>query len=464
MSALEDIYLKLPIALQHAACSWQGWQINRNRFGSAFESCLRDSEARTYLSTDEVRRYRDQRLLAFVRDAARTVPFYQRRFAQAHIRPEDIRAVEDLQHLPILSKEEAQERARELASNAVAPRDRLVTRTSGTTGGGLRFLTTPQAMQEQWATWWRYRRWHGIQLGDWCGHFGGQSVVPIAQTRPPFWRYNYPGKQIYFSAYHMSPANLPAYVQQLRRRRPTWLHGYPSLLALLAMYVSESGDGLGYPVRWVTIGAESLLPQQVDLIEKAFGVKPKQHYGMAEGVANISECELGALHVDEDYAAVEFLPCGDGASYKIVGTNFTNPATPLIRYDVQDVVTPSNLPCACGRPGRTVASIDGRMEDYVILENGARLGRMDHILKSMTNVREAQIVQERPGAITIRVVRGARYSDNDEIELLRAAHKRVGHDTEVTIQYVETLERSATGKLRFVVSEIPEAQLQRARA
>src|SRR5262249_18977976 len=160
--------------------------------------------------------------------------------------------------------------------------------------------------------------------------------------------------------------------------------------------------------------------QQVELIEKAFGVRPKQHYGMAEGAANISECERGTLHVDEDYAAVEFLPRGDGASHEIAGTNFTNPATPLIRYHVQDLASVSDDQCDCGSPGRTVASIDGRIEDYVILTNGARLGRMDHILKSMTNVREAQILQARPGAITIRVVRGTRYSDQDEIELLRA--------------------------------------------
>lgn len=463
MSVLQDIYLTLPVALQHAACSWQGWQIQRSRFGSAFASCLSAAESRTYWSREEVQRYRDQRLVAFVRDAVRTVPFYRRLLADARIRPEDIRGVDDLRHLPILTKHDVQAHAAALSSDAVPPRERLVTHTSGTTGSGLSFATSIQAVQEQWATWWRYRRWHGIQLGEWCGHFGGQSVVPITQSRPPFWRYNYPGRQIYFSAYHMSPANLKAYVDELRRRRPRWLHGYPSLLALLATYISESGAGLGYAVRWVTIGAESLLPQQVELIEKAFGVRPKQHYGMAEGVANISECELGALHVDEDFAAVEFVPCGDGTTHKVIGTNFTNPATPLLRYDVQDTVTLSDRPCPCKRPGRIVASIDGRMEDYVILKNGARLGRMDHILKHMTTVREAQIVQERPGAITIRVVRGAQYSDMDEVALLRATYQRVGHDTDVVIDYVDGIERSPTGKLRFVLSEVHEGQLSRAR-
>ena len=157
--------------------------------------------------------------------------------------------------------------------------------------------------------------------------------MPREQMDPPFWRMNLPGRQVVFSGYHMSAKNLPSYCAELRRRQPPWLHGYPSLLTLLAAHLHETGFDLGYQVRWVTIGAESLLPHQAAMIERAFGVKPIQHYGLAEGVANVSECELGSLHVDEDFAAVEFLPLEQTALYRIVGTDFSNPAMPLIRYD-----------------------------------------------------------------------------------------------------------------------------------
>jgi phenylacetate-CoA ligase len=285
-------------------------------------------------------------------------------------------------------------------------------------------------------------------------------VVPISQTRPPFWRYNYPGKQILFSAYHMSPGNLDAYIRELRRRRPPWLHGYPSLLALVAGYILERKIDLGYCVRWVTIGAENLLPQQAELIKQAWGVYPFQHYGMVEAVANISECAHDQLHVDEDFAAVEFIPNLDGPGYKVIGTNFTNLATPLLRYDVQDLVTLTNVTCSCGRPGRVVASVDGREEDYIILRNGARLGRMDHIFKDLVKIREAQLYQKHPGEMTIRVVRGERYSKADEIALLNEVQKRVGSNIEVRVEYVERLERSSAGKLRFVISDMPAGQLE----
>ncbi|MFZ2957625.1 MAG: hypothetical protein WA705_12100 [Candidatus Ozemobacteraceae bacterium] len=151
------------------------------------------------------------------------------------------------------------------------------------------------------------------------------------QRQPPFWRINYPGRQIRFSGFHMSPDNLCSYVGELHRRRLPWIHGYPSHLALLAGHLLDKGRDLGYQPKWVTTGSENLLPHQIGLIEKAFGCRPRQHYGISEGVVNFSECECGRLHVDEDYAAVEFIPQPDGPGMKIVGVNFTNQTTPHIQ-------------------------------------------------------------------------------------------------------------------------------------
>jgi phenylacetate-CoA ligase len=250
---------------------------------------------------------------------------------------------------------------------------------------------------------------------------------------------------------------MASYVEELRRRRPPWLHGYPSLIALLAGYVLETGKDLGYQLRWITLGAENLMPQQASLIEQAFGVKPRQHYGMAEAVANISECERGALHVDEDFAGVEFLAGIDETGHKIVGTNFSNWATPLLRYEVGDIVTMSNRGCSCGRPGRVVAGIDGRLEDYIILRNGTKLGRLDHLFKDMINIREAQIRQRSRGELLIRVVPGDHYTDADERTLQRETRLRVGDNVDIEVERVEKIERTANGKLRFVVSEVRES-------
>jgi phenylacetate-CoA ligase len=85
---------------------------------------------------------------------------------------------------------------------------------------------------------------------------------------------------------------------------------------------------------------------------------------------------------------------------------------------------------------------------------------MDHIFKDMVNIREAQIHQARPGKITIRVVPGRAYAHEDELALLRETVKRVGQETDVSIDYVDSLPRSNVGKLRFVVCDVPGASIE----
>lgn len=456
----ESVYRLLPVWAQHIACSLEGWRIGRSRYGVAFLEELRQAEVRAEWPAERICEFRDERLRAFVRHAAETVPYYRELFLHEQIDPAGIRNLDDLGQLPVLTKQDVKRLGARLFSESVPARKRTETHTSGTTGGGLRLPVTLEAIQRQWAVWWRYRRWHGITSDTWCGYFGGRSVVSIHQNRPPFWRCNLPGRQILFSGYHMSRENLPAYVSELRRRQPPWIHGYPSLLALLASYLLDSQDDLGYQPQAITIGAESLLPQQAAVIRRALGVSPRQHYGMAEAVANISEWPDGMLRVDEDFAAVEFLPTGIERQFRVVGTNFTNLAAPLIRYDVGDLVTLPAEPEENGCPGRVVEAIDGRKEDYVLLPGGARLGRMDHIFKDMVRIQEVQIYQRQVGELTLRVVKGDGYSEADERQLLAETRRRVGDDTAVRIEYVDTLLRSRTGKLRLVISELAEGQLR----
>jgi len=460
---VEDVYEKLPVSLQHAACSLRGWQVQRTHYGARFSDLLEQAERRMSWSAEEMRAYRDRRLHEFVRDAARTVPFYRARFRDLGVAPDEITTLEDLGSLPILTKAEVQDRYDELLSEAVSKRDRLTRHTSGTTGAGLRFASTRLALQEQETAHWRFRRWHGIQRGTWCGYFSALVTVPQRQQRPPFWRFNYPGRQIIFSTLHMSPATLGAYVQELRHRRPPWLHGYPSALALLAGHIVDTDIDLGYEVGWVTTGAEMLLPQQKTVIEQAFGVRPFQRYAMAEAVAGASECERGVLHVDEDVAAVELLPNPNGAGARVVGTNFTNMATPLLRYELMDVVTLSARDCPCGRPGRALAAVEGRSDDYVVTASGALVSRLGPIFWGSNNVREAQVHQARPGEVTIRIVRGPKYSGADEEEIRREAETRLGPRTLVSFEYRERLARSPSGKLRTVVSELPAGRVDAAR-
>lgn len=456
-----NFYARLPVVLQNVACSFEGLRINRQRYGNGYDALAHTVDARASWNNDRLREFRDTRLRDFVARAARNVPHYRRLFSRLGLAPDDIRSLSDLSQLPILTKDEVKADPGAFADPTFQARDLISAHTSGTTGTGLRFYTTREAVQEQWAVWWRYRSWHGLRRNNWCAFFSSRPLVPLSQTVPPFWRYNVPGREIRFSSYHMSERNLPAYVGELRRRQPPWIHGYPSILSLVAAHLLESGIGLGYRPQWVTIGSENLLPQQAQLMAHGFGIHPLQHYGMAEAAANFSGCEREYLHVDEDFAAVEFIPDGPEGNCRIIGTNLTNSAMPLIRYNVGDLATPNEGPCPCGRPGRVVSRVDGRQDDYVVLKSGARVGRLSGIFKYLMDIREAQIYQNKVGEIDIRVVRGAGWRDDSEAALLHAAKQRLGETIRVRIDYVSELPRTASGKLRLVVSDLKDGALLR---
>lgn len=452
----DAFYARLPVWLQEIAVSLEGHRLMRRRYGPPYPAVEAAWIARDRISSPALAPFRNTILRAHLLAAA-TTPFWASRFAIHGVRPEATDPFAELAKLPVLTKYEARAALSELQPPGLPERELVACHTSGTTGAGLVFAETRAAERDRWSTWWRYRRRHGIDHTTWCGYFGGRSLVPLTRRTPPFWRTNRPGRQVMFSAYHLSASTAAVYVETLRKLAIPWLHGYPSTLALLASFVLEQGLHIGGSLRVITSGAESLLPHQRVMIERAFSVPVWEHYGQSESVANISMCEAGQLHIDEDYAGVELLPLADGSGMcRIIGTNWTNPAFPLLRYDTGDLARMvAGPPCPCGRDSRRVAGIDGRIEDYILLPNGAAVGRLDHVFKDLIHVREAQIVQCEPGHATLRVVKGPEYDAvGEESRLLREVRKRLGSDIILNVEYVAAIPRSAAGKLRFVISTL----------
>ncbi len=414
---------------------------------------LAEAEERLAWAPDKLIEFRNARLRGFVRHAADTVPYYRRLFAEIGFDPNSVHAPEDLAALPILTKSEAIKQGSDIYSESVAKSDRMMTHTSGSTGAGFHFPTTIQADREQWAVWWRYYRMHGIKRGTPSAAFLAQHLVPIDQASPPFWRHDSATGRTFFSSYHMSEMNLPAYLEALRELKPRWIQGRPSSLAILAGYIADSGDRLDHPVEWITSASENLTDHQTNLIETAFGIRPIQHYGMAEAIGNISQHPDGLLRVDEDFATVEFLDHSDTNTKRIVGTNVTNLATPLIRYDPGDLA----LMGGDGFP-REVKKFEGRGEDFIVLKNGQKIGAVNRIFEDSVNIKEAQIRQKTPGKISVLVVKRAEYAEKDDATLIASLQHYLGSDIEIDIEYTSMVERTPSGKARAVISEIEGAR------
>ena len=454
LNRVKTLYRTIPIPAQHLACTFYCWNRNRNRFNSRFNDLLAELENRLNWSSDHLIAFRNARLRSFIQHAAATTPYYRKIFAVRGIDPDGILTIEDLKAIPILTKIEAVRLGNQLRSRGVPSRSLKMTSTSGTTGNSFRFATTIEADREQWAVWWRHWRSHGINMGTWHGVFGPWSLVPPKQPAPPFWRYDFAKRRVFFSAHHMTEQFLPHYVQVIRDRRLSWLHGRPSMLSLLATYMIDSDDTFDHPVRWVTCSIEQLSDKQAAVIEKAFGVKPIQHYGVVEAVANISQLPNRRLQVDEDFAAVEFIPDDDCGDWRIIGTNFTNLATPFIRYDSGDRarLEPGMKPN--GESIQSVISVEGRRGEYIVLADGRKIAGCDHLFVNTEQINEAKIIQTTPGRILIQVVRRPNYSQHDEKHLRKNAKSHLGADIKLEIQYVSRIERLSSGKTQLIESTL----------
>lgn len=443
---MDQLYARTPRTLQHLAVSTRGLYLRRERLGSSFRRILAGYEARNRSSVQtEEDRHR------FLREAlgrAVEAPAY---------RSLDLSDPEDIQAFPLTTK---QDHALGGDGYRLDHRGRLVrVATGGSTGTPLRFVTTREAIRHQWAVWWRYRRWHGIELDTWCGYFGGKPTCP-PQEDGVFWRYNAPGRQVMFSTPHLTAETVEQYVEEINRRRLRWLHGLPSTISLLTTYMEAADLRFGSSLQWISFGSENVPAGAIADIQRVHGIRALDHYGLGEAVANLSQCRHGRLHVDEDFSYVEFLPYESGPSdddalYRLVGTAFTNPAQAFVRYDTGDLVSGVEDGCDCGRPGRTVARVDGRTASYARLPSGARIGPISHIFRGIEGIAQGQVFVTSQGVLVFHIVPGAGYEPSVAAEIEHRVRGRAVEPVEVVVVPRSGLVRGPNGKVPVVVQGEP---------
>ncbi|QFT08592.1 phenylacetate--CoA ligase family protein [Vibrio sp. THAF190c] len=328
--------------------------------------------------------------------------------------------------------------------------------TSGTTGQSLKYHISRNFMDHLWAVYWKFRACHGVQHSDWFAYFIGKEILPISKSNPPYWIKSFASKQLLLSQSHLSKETVLDYLQAIKRSNIRCMHGYPSTIAFFSSLIKEGGlidEARALNIKFISVSSETLFTYQKMLIQEVFGVKVVQIYGMTEGVVNIFECEQGSLHVDEFFSKVEFKPVGDN-KYKVIGSSYHNKALPLTKYDTNDLVEmKGDEVCKCGRNGRVVSRILGREEDYVSFPDGRKVGRLDHVFKKVSGIYEAQIYQKEDYSIECRIVVEQSFDKYNEKLLESELNAKLGSLC-YEILIVQSISRTKSGKLKFVVSDI----------
>jgi phenylacetate-CoA ligase len=200
------------------------------------------------------------------------------------------------------------------------------------------------------------------------------------------------------------------------------------------------------------------------MIEEAFGCKVFDKYGSREfsGIAYECEAHMGHHVVGEGYI-VEILkdgkPAAPGEIGEVVVTDLNNYCLPFIRYRIGDLAeaVDSNELCGCGRGLPRIGRIEGRVQSIIIGSKGQYVPGtfFAHLLKDYDHaIRQFQIVQTDRGAITFKVVKGKRFSDETLQQVVGVLHQFLGSDMNIAVEFVENVDMVRTGKRLATVSKL----------
>lgn len=450
-------YRRSPVPMQDAAVSAYGLASRLLRNGPAFRRMLSDLERSQWFSEDEFLWLQRARLAKLVEHCYTKVPYYRSIMRERDLKPEDIRAPEDLKKLPFLTKDIVREKAHEFVREDLGRRRVYVGVSSGSTGTPLKTIRDSYCVNFEQASMWRQWRAAGLSFGFRRATLRADPVVPMEQREPPFWRHNRSENQLILSPFHLSRDRTPCYVAALKAFRPAALQAIPSAAYFLAAEMLEIGESLD--LECVLTGSEPLYPSHRKTIERAFGCEVFDFYGQSERVCFAMECpEHTGLHLAPEYGITELADPGwdAGGLREVVATGLNNWAMPLVRYRTGDLVEPLTDECPCGRKMPLLGPIEVRVGGAILLPDGRFLPwvLLNLSVYGLAEVRKTQFVQESIDRLVVRIVPGDRFTGSDRETLIANIKRYVGEDVRVDLELVEDIPREKSGKYRFVISKV----------
>ena len=139
---LMKIYKFLPIPLQNIAVTMQGFRIKKQRYGINFNKFVNEINKSQYFDKNTIKENQEQKLRYLLKIAYNKVPYYRKLFSNLHLKPSDIRNIEDLNKIPVLEKETVRKFGDELISKDFNKKNLVANKTGGTTGTPITFYCT----------------------------------------------------------------------------------------------------------------------------------------------------------------------------------------------------------------------------------------------------------------------------------------------------------------------------------
>lgn len=363
------------------------------------------------IDRQQLERLQLELLQSTLKRAYEQVPLYRTRFDEAGIKPEDVKSLSDLRHLPFTTKQDLRD-TYPFGMFAV-PMDDVVRihASSGTTGKPTVVGYTASDLS-MWA--------ELMARTLCCGGVTKRDIIHVAYGYGLFTGglgVHYGAERLGASVVPVSGGNTKRQVRLLQDFRATVLCCTPSYALHISEVASEmnvSPDDLRLRVGF--FGAEPWSESMRQELESKFGIDAIDIYGLSEvlGPGVGSEClAKNGLHIWEDTVIVEIIDpetnevLPDGCPGELVFTSIRKEACPIIRYRTRDISSITRGRCECGRTHARISRITGRTDDMIIVR-GVNVfpSQIESVLLEVDGIEpHYQIVVDRKGGL-------------DEIELL----------------------------------------------
>lgn len=405
-----------------------------------------------------------QRLTELLRHAYDTTAYYRRVFDERGLTPESFRSFEDLQHLPVLTRNIIDRHRDELLSSRFSRAELQEFGTGGTTTRRLTLYRDKVGATWKLAVAWRFEGFMGQQPGDkvsifWPPHVDfGQPHSRLTDFKDRYLLRN----QVFYTG-GATKDTFKRFYREFIDFQPHYIKCFPNGLTSFTEFAIA--NNLPLPtVKGIMSTGELLYPHMRELFERSYNAPVIDMYGSRE-VGNTScEClKREGHHVAQEIGIVEVVQNGrlvdTGRDGEVLVTDLTNYGFPMIRYQLGDIGRSMRSTCSCGRTLRLMTAGVGRLSDrYVALdgtrhsglvlgveitETGPPIGKMQITQKSLTEW-HVKVTNDPPATTTLQ-------------EHIRNRIKAmIGESVSVTIDVVDEIPPEKSGKLRFFKCEIAD--------
>lgn len=423
------------------------------KFGYEVIKTLRLFQKTQWLSQDELLAIQTKKFQKLIAHVYHYVPYYGEVMKKKNLRPEDIKNINDIKFLPVITKKQIRENPKLFISKDVDKRRVIKAFTGGSTGEPLRYFRDWDTLISTEAAYLRGTSWAQYRIGDNYIDFmspGWPSKLGIIRGRML--------NKYYFPAF-AKDNELMSYVQKIIKISPFCVTGYPSNLYRIANIFNSNGlNDIRFEVIFST--GEMLYNYQREFLEKIFRGNVFDYYGCNEVGSIAFECEYHRKHISEERLFVETTD-SKGQVTNSLGeltiTDFDNYAMPFIRYKSSDVGVITNTVCECKRGLKTISRLEGRAQDFLKTLDGNHVPAIffPTRFRNLRGIDQYQIIQSDINNITIKIVKNINFSLKEIDEIKKEIKKMIGNTININIEECNYIPLTKRGKMRTVISHLP---------